>query len=202
MLSEYCLSRSASSAAYRAVNCIVAAALLLSCSPPRVSHCAVFCRSYVNIITNVMHFSLCFGFAADFLIQRDLGIYTAVPWVGMCSLGMALVTPFQGGLGVLSSIFCGKRFATRMREVVVPSWISSRCSSRFPILGKPSFIIRFGPIGACSLHTFRPSHINSCVFLTRPQAPGPGVLPVNGEHFCQHWYRLQLSGLVFKKYLT
>ena len=72
---------------------------------------------------------------------------SAVPWAGVFSLALAIVTPFQGGIGVLSDIFTSKRFALRMQEVKVPPFVKKICSKRFPLLGKPSFIIKFGPLG-------------------------------------------------------
>jgi hypothetical protein len=104
--------------------------------------------AYTNIITNLMHFSLCVGFAADFAISITAGVFDAVPWAGVVSLCLALVTPIQGGIGVVGDLFTSKRFALRLKEVKVPAFLASRCSSRFPILGQPSFIIKFGPIGA------------------------------------------------------
>eukprot|EP01048_Picozoa_sp_COSAG05_P009419 COSAG05_NODE_773_length_7441_cov_3.657042_1_plen_267_part_10 len=103
---------------------------------------------YANIITNCMHFSLCFGFAADFVLSLRAGVFSAVPWVGVASLSLALVTPIQGGIGLISDVLTSRRFALRMKEVVVPKWLSRNCSRRVPILGKPSFIVKFGAIGA------------------------------------------------------
>eukprot|EP01047_Picozoa_sp_COSAG01_P048014 COSAG01_NODE_4638_length_4859_cov_7.638967_4_plen_297_part_01 len=104
--------------------------------------------AYTNIITNLMHFSLCVGFAADFAISITAGVFDAVPWAGVVSLCLALVTPIQGGIGVVGDLFTSKRFAPRLKEVKVPAFLAKNCSSRFPILGQPSFIIKFGPIGA------------------------------------------------------
>jgi Ca2+-binding EF-hand superfamily protein len=104
--------------------------------------------AYANVITNLMHFSLCFGFAADFAINITAGIFDAVPWAGVISLCLALITPIQGGIGVIGDLFTSKRFALRLKEVKVPAFLAKNCSSRFPILGQPSFIIKFGPIGA------------------------------------------------------
>ena len=58
--------------------------------------------SYANLVTNLMHFSLCFGFAADFILNVQAGVFSAVPWVGFASLALAIVTPIQGGIGVVS----------------------------------------------------------------------------------------------------
>lgn len=119
---------------------------------------------YANILTNLMHFSLCFGFAADFIQTYKLGIFSAAPWVGVCSLALAIVTPIQGTIGILSDIFTNKKFKFRVQEVKVPAKIRAVCSSRFPILGRESFIIEFGPIGAkLQKLTFYASMVNGFV---------------------------------------
>lgn len=76
-----------------------------------------------------------------------MGVYSAVPWAGVFSLALAIVTPFQGAIGVAADFFTSKRFNMRVKEIVVPSWVRKNCSSRFPIFGQPSFILKFGPVG-------------------------------------------------------
>jgi hypothetical protein len=103
---------------------------------------------YTNIAANLMHFSLCFGFVGDFIQQMNLGVYNAVPWVGVFSLCLVIVTPIQGAVGMISDILTSKRFRARVKEVVLPSWLKWCCSSRIPVVGLgDSFIVKFGPIG-------------------------------------------------------
>jgi len=101
---------------------------------------------YMNLMTNLMHFGLCFGFIMDFIYNLEMGMYSAVPWAGAFSLGLAIVTPFQGTIGTLSDLFTSKKFALRMKEVKVPGFIRKFFPKIFPI-GRESFIIKFGPIG-------------------------------------------------------
>ena len=101
---------------------------------------------YMNVLTNLMHFGLCFGFFMDFWYNLQAGIYNAVPWAGAFSLGLAIVTPFQGGIGILSDLFTSKALALRMKEVKVPAFIRKWFPAVFPI-GRESFVIKFGPIG-------------------------------------------------------
>lgn len=99
---------------------------------------------YANFMTNFMHFSLCFGFAADFALNMSLGLYSAAPHVGMLSLLLAIVTPIQGTIGILSDILTSRKFATRLKEVKVPPILRKLCAKRFI---KESIVIEFGPIG-------------------------------------------------------
>ena len=81
------------------------------------------------------------------ILNLQMGVYSAVPWAGFFSLALAIVTPFQGFVGVAADFFTSKRFNMRVKEVVVPPWVRKMLSKRFPVLGKPSFIVKFGPLG-------------------------------------------------------
>jgi hypothetical protein len=81
------------------------------------------------------------------ILNLQLGVYSAVPWAGFFSLALAIVTPFQGFVGVAADFFTSKTFNMRVKEVIVPAWIRKVLSNRFPILGNPSFIVKFGPLG-------------------------------------------------------
>jgi hypothetical protein len=101
---------------------------------------------WANVLTNLMHFSLCFGFVAmilrfancnifrshsyemvvqrcrfvaDFIVNYSLGMFDAVPWAGLVSLLLAIVTPVQGTIGALSDMFTARSFVNRLREVKV-----------------------------------------------------------------------------------
>eukprot|EP01046_Picozoa_sp_COSAG06_P011010 COSAG06_NODE_618_length_13744_cov_19.800220_2_plen_105_part_00 len=76
-----------------------------------------------------------------------MGVYFAVTWAGFFSLGLALVTPFQGAIGVAADFFTSKKFNMRVKEVIVPPFLRKMLSKKFPILGQPSFIVKFGPVG-------------------------------------------------------
>jgi hypothetical protein len=93
--------------------------------------------------------ALCFGFAADFVISFSLDLYTAAPLAGVISLLLAISTPIQGTIGVLSDVFTTKRFSNRIKEVKVGPFMQKvgRClPSRFG-LGHESMVIQFGVIG-------------------------------------------------------
>ena len=81
------------------------------------------------------------------VLNLQMGVYNAVPWAGFFSLALAVVTPFQGFVGVAADFFTSKKFKMRVKEIVIPSWVRKALSSRFPVLGKPSFIVKFGPLG-------------------------------------------------------
>ena len=103
---------------------------------------------YMNYATSAMHFGLCFGFATDFILNLQAGIYSAVPWAGAFSLLLALVTPIQGVVGLLAGVLCSPKFNTRIQEFVVPGWlfkIRSKIKCLPPL--RESYIVKFGPIG-------------------------------------------------------
>jgi hypothetical protein len=58
-------------------------------------------------------------FVADFIVNYSLGMFDAVPWAGLVSLLLAIVTPVQGTIGALSDMFTARSFVNRLREVKV-----------------------------------------------------------------------------------
>ena len=101
---------------------------------------------YAALGANLMQFSLCFGFFADFFISLQAGIFDAVPWVGVTSLAMAIVTPAMAAVGTLASTFTQPQLLNRMMEIKVPPFVRKFFPKIFPI-GRESFIVKFGPIG-------------------------------------------------------
>jgi hypothetical protein len=101
---------------------------------------------YMALGSNLMQFSLCFGFVADFVLNLQAGVFDAVPWVGVTSLAMAIATPAMAAVGTIAGIFTQPQLLNRMLEVKVPPFVRKFFPKIFPI-GRESFIIKFGPIG-------------------------------------------------------
>eukprot|EP01043_Picozoa_sp_COSAG02_P021702 COSAG02_NODE_1110_length_14511_cov_30.804122_1_plen_2917_part_00 len=101
---------------------------------------------YIALGANLMQFSLCFGFVADFVVNFQAGVFDAVPWVGVTSLVMAIVTPAMAAVGTIAGICTQPQLLDRMLEVKVPPFAQKFFPNVFPI-GRESFIIKFGPVG-------------------------------------------------------
>jgi hypothetical protein len=101
---------------------------------------------YAGLVTNMMQFSLCFGFVGDFVMQLNAGVFDAVPWVGVTSLAMAIVTPVMATVGTLAATFTQPQLLNRLMEIKVPPFVRKSFPKIFP-MGRVSFVIKFGPIG-------------------------------------------------------
>lgn len=101
---------------------------------------------YMALGANLMQFSLCFGFAADFALNLRAGVFDAVPWVGIASLAMAIVTPVMAAIGTVAGICTRPQLLNRMLEVKVPPCVR-QCFPKFVPIGRETFIIKFGPVG-------------------------------------------------------
>ena len=107
------------------------------------------------------------------ILNLQMGVYFAVPWAGFFSLGLALVTPFQGAIGVAADFFTSKKFNMRVKEVIVPPFLRKMLSKKFPILGQPSFVVKFGPVGVRLRNlSFYASMINGESPAARPPVGG------------------------------
>jgi Ca2+-binding EF-hand superfamily protein len=104
---------------------------------------------YMSLFANLGMFSLTLGFFADFFVNLTNGVFAAAPWVGMCSLAMAIVTPIQATIGVLSDTFTAKRFLNRVQEFRVPKFLKKiPLLNKFKAFAQGSFIVNFDKVGA------------------------------------------------------
>jgi hypothetical protein len=69
---------------------------------------------YANIVTNLMHFSLCFGFAADFMKAMSEGVFFAVPWAGVVSAALS-ISSHRNALPIKSKKLSYRNFCTSWR---------------------------------------------------------------------------------------
>lgn len=101
---------------------------------------------YAGLVTNLMQFSLCFGFVGDYIIQLNAGVFDAVQWVGVASLAMAIVTPVMATIGTLAATFTQPQLLNRLVEVKVPPIVRKIFPGLVPH-GHETIVIKFGPIG-------------------------------------------------------